>query len=76
MRKPPKGCAFADRCKYALPRCTDDQPVLESPAIASGGRRQVACWLHEENKLPEPLAKPEPVGQGAGATAETTGGSR
>ena len=76
MRRPPRGCAFADRCRYALPRCTDEQPVLAAPAIAAQGRRQVACWLHEENALPAQLSAPEPAGQPAGATAETTGGSR
>ncbi|MCL2582789.1 MAG: ABC transporter ATP-binding protein [Streptosporangiales bacterium] len=74
MRKPPAGCAFADRCKFALDRCTADQPVLSSPAIKADGRRQVACWLHEENELPEPLAAPEPAVQAAGAAPE--GGSK
>jgi peptide/nickel transport system ATP-binding protein len=74
MRTPPKGCAFADRCTFALDRCTDDQPVLASPAIEARGRRQVACWLHEENALPESLSAPEPAVQPAGAAAE--GGAR
>jgi peptide/nickel transport system ATP-binding protein len=79
MRTPPKGCAFADRCKFALDRCTDEQPLLASPAIESDGRRQVACWLHEENKLPAVLSAPEPAvlqpnAQAAGTAAE--GGSR
>jgi peptide/nickel transport system ATP-binding protein len=75
MRRPPQGCAFADRCKYTLPRCTDEQPPLASPAIESGGRRQVACWLHEENQLPDKLSAPEPGIQPA-AAPETAGGSR
>ena len=74
MRKPPAGCAFADRCKFALPRCTDDLPLLASPAIESSGGRKVACWLHEENKLPGLLAAPEPESQPLGAASE--GGSR
>jgi peptide/nickel transport system ATP-binding protein len=84
MRKPPKGCAFADRCTFALDRCTDDQPVLASPAIEAEGRRQVACWLHEENALPETLAKPEPSAAGpnpgvpatSAASTAPEGGSR
>jgi peptide/nickel transport system ATP-binding protein len=76
MRRPPKGCAFADRCKFALPRCADEQPPLASPAIPSESRRQVACWLHEENALPDVLSAPEPGGQPAGAAPETFGGSR
>jgi peptide/nickel transport system ATP-binding protein len=76
MRKPPKGCAFADRCKYALPRCTEEQPPLASPAIGSDGHRQVACWLHEENALPDALSAPEPGSQPAGTAPESLGGSR
>jgi peptide/nickel transport system ATP-binding protein len=68
MRTPPKGCAFADRCKFAMDRCTDEQPVLASPAIESDGRRQVACWLHENNELPASLAAPEPAATAPAAT--------
>jgi len=75
MRRPPKGCAFADRCKFALPRCTDEQPPLAAPAIGSQDR-QVACWLHAEDTLPERLSAPEPGSQPAGTAPETTGGSR
>jgi peptide/nickel transport system ATP-binding protein len=76
MRRPPQGCAFADRCSYTLPRCAAEQPPLARPAIASGGSRQVACWLHEEKSLPEPLSAPEPGSQPAGAATESLGGSR
>lgn len=69
MRNPPQGCAFADRCRFALDRCTSDQPVLSSPAIEPAGRRQVACWLHEENMLPESLSAPEPDALAPSATA-------
>lgn len=75
MRKPPQGCAFADRCKFAMDRCTTDQPVLSSPAITSDGRRQVACWLHEENELPAALSAPEPAADAVPATT-SEGGSR
>ncbi|MFO1068798.1 MAG: ABC transporter ATP-binding protein [Geminicoccaceae bacterium] len=36
-RRPP-GCAFAERCAVALPRCATDRPVL------SGEDHAVACW--------------------------------
>ncbi len=39
----PPGCAFAPRCKYALPRCTESKPVLE--AIAEDHHR--ACFGYE-----------------------------
>lgn len=83
MRNPPAGCPFAPRCRYALPRCTEQLPALTSPAIGSGSRRLVACWLHEEEELPKELAAPEPDGQprSPGSTRlpvapESSGGSR
>jgi len=82
MRNLPGGCAFAARCRYALPRCTEQIPVLAVPAIAES-RRLVACWLHEERELPDELAAPEQDGQPrlAGsaplsASPESSGGSR
>jgi len=63
MRNLPAGCAFAPRCRYALPRCTEQLPPLARPAIEPDAHRLVACWLHEEHKLPEELAAPEPDGQ-------------
>jgi peptide/nickel transport system ATP-binding protein len=60
MRKPPAGCAFHPRCRYALPRCAQQVPVLTGPAIPSDSHRIVACWLHEEGELPPQLAAPEP----------------
>jgi peptide/nickel transport system ATP-binding protein len=84
MRNPPAGCAFHDRCRYALPRCPDQLPVLTPPAIAADAHRLVACWLHEERELPDELAAPEPDGQPrrlAGSTPlpaapESSGGPR
>ncbi len=85
MRKLPDGCAFRPRCRYALPRCTQQVPELTSPAIAADSRRLVACWLHdEEGKLPDELAAPEPDGRSrrlAGsaplpAAPESSGGPR
>ncbi|GMX63759.1 dipeptide ABC transporter ATP-binding subunit DppD [Paenibacillus elgii] len=40
---PPKGCAFAARCPYAMEVCADFQPGTTS---LSGGHR-VACWLQD-----------------------------
>jgi oligopeptide/dipeptide ABC transporter ATP-binding protein len=40
-REPPSGCAFRDRCPYAMPRCAAETPQLRS---AAGGHR-VACHL-------------------------------
>ncbi len=79
MRNLPPGCPFAPRCRYALPRCTREIPELASPAIASGQRRLVACWLHEERELPGELAMPEPDGQPRAPlpiAPERPGGSR
>ncbi len=36
----PRGCPFAPRCDYALPRCFDEVQVLQS----CGPRREAACW--------------------------------
>jgi len=63
MRKPPDGCAFQPRCRYALPRCAEEVPELTPPAIATDADRLVACWLHQERDLPDQLAAPEPDGR-------------
>jgi peptide/nickel transport system ATP-binding protein len=60
MGRPPAGCAFHPRCRYALPRCSQQIPELARPAITSDAGRLVACWLHSEGKLPDELAAPEP----------------
>ncbi|MEO6061168.1 MAG: ABC transporter ATP-binding protein [Thermoflexales bacterium] len=36
----PKGCPFAPRCDYALPKCFDEVQVL----LSCGPRREAACW--------------------------------
>ena len=38
----PPGCPFAPRCNYALPRCTEELPRLETRGDAA-----VACWLED-----------------------------
>jgi peptide/nickel transport system ATP-binding protein len=63
MQRLPAGCAFQPRCRFALTRCAHDVPELRSPAIATDSHRVVACWLHDEAKLPDELAAPGPDGQ-------------
>lgn len=45
----PPGCAFAPRCRYALPECSEAVPVLETPP---GGTHPSRCirssWLAEQ----------------------------
>lgn len=38
-----KGCAFAPRCEFAMPRCFERQPEFSS----FGPTQQSACFLHE-----------------------------
>jgi peptide/nickel transport system ATP-binding protein len=40
-RDPPSGCAFRDRCPYAMARCANETPALR---LTSDGHR-VACHL-------------------------------
>ena len=40
-----QGCAFRERCPYAMPRCATDIP----PLIQAGGGHGAACWLLEEH---------------------------
>lgn len=40
LRKPILGCAFADRCELAMPRCREEAP----PLIAHGAGHVAACW--------------------------------
>jgi peptide/nickel transport system ATP-binding protein len=69
MRRPPPGCAFHPRCRYPLPRCSQDVPQLTPPATTGGQDRLVACWLHHDGAngatLPPQLARPEPAGEPA-----------
>jgi peptide/nickel transport system ATP-binding protein len=72
MANLPDGCAFHPRCRYALPRCAQQIPVLARPATGTGAaetagigtesHRLVACWQHEERELPAELVAPEPSG--------------
>ena len=38
---PRRGCAFAPRCRYAQPRCLEEDPVLETATTAG---HEVACF--------------------------------
>jgi peptide/nickel transport system ATP-binding protein len=38
-----RGCAFAARCREALPRCADETP----PEVASGDRHRDWCWARQ-----------------------------
>jgi peptide/nickel transport system ATP-binding protein len=44
----PKGCPFAPRCDWALPRCFEKRQNLQS----AGPRRDVACWRWPEIAVP------------------------
>ena len=40
----PQGCAFRDRCRWAIDKCATDRPVLEEV----GTEHWSACWRPEE----------------------------
>jgi peptide/nickel transport system ATP-binding protein len=42
MTRPPKGCRFAPRCRYAQARCVEEPPPLEAGADAS---HRYACFF-------------------------------
>jgi peptide/nickel transport system ATP-binding protein len=63
----PSGCAFHQRCPYAMKRCATERPPLVN--LAKGGR-SVACWLHEGGEdvvVPVELRRREPSAK-AGAS--------
>jgi peptide/nickel transport system ATP-binding protein/oligopeptide transport system ATP-binding protein len=43
--KPPEGCHFHPRCRYALPRCSAEAPVLRE--VSAG--HFAACHLHDSS---------------------------
>ncbi|MBS5938358.1 ABC transporter ATP-binding protein [Clostridium sp.] len=57
LLKPPVGCPFAARCKYAMKVCLQKQPPLFE--ISEGHR--AACWLCHENapKVESPIRREE-----------------
>ena len=42
----PDGCRFRDRCRYAVARCAQEHPTLDTH-----GERQARCWLGAERAL-------------------------
>src|SRR5574337_194285 len=44
-----QGCAFRERCPYAMPRCASEVP----PMIDAGGGHGAACWLLVEKEASE-----------------------
>lgn len=53
LLKPPAGCPFAARCKYAMKVCLENQP----PLFEVDKDHKVACWLCHENapKIESPV---------------------
>ena len=51
--RPPPGCHFHPRCRYAMPRCSVDVPALRE--VVPG--HWVSCHLHED-RVTFPLATP------------------
>jgi len=45
---PPSGCAFHTRCRYAMPQCKLERPML----VDAGSGHQVACLLNEGTGRP------------------------
>ncbi|MDX1687350.1 MAG: ABC transporter ATP-binding protein [Candidatus Promineifilaceae bacterium] len=43
-RNPPSGCPFHPRCRYAEPRCAEEEPALRPP---DGEQRFAACFFPE-----------------------------
>ncbi len=76
LRAMPSGCAFHPRCPYAMDRCSVDVPEL-SP-LNGGGRREVACWLHDpvvRVPVPAELARSDSGTAHVTATATEAGGN-
>ena len=45
---PPSGCAFHTRCRYAMPQCKLERPML----VDAGSGHQVACLLNDGTGQP------------------------
>lgn len=46
---PPSGCHFHPRCPYAVPACSQSEPVLQQ--LSSESQRQVSCHLAKDLNL-------------------------
>ena len=57
LLKPPAGCPFAARCKYAMKVCLENEPPLFE--VSKG--HKAACWLLHENapKIDAPIRREE-----------------
>ncbi len=57
LLKPPVGCPFAARCKYAMKICIEKQP----PLFEISETHKAACWLCHENapKVESPIRREE-----------------
>ena len=51
LLRPPPGCRFHPRCKYAMPRCLEQLPHLEP--LSYDPRHEQACYLDEATKARE-----------------------
>jgi peptide/nickel transport system ATP-binding protein len=45
------GCAFADRCRHAMPKC---RVGLPAETVLDDGGRRVLCWLHADPSAARP----------------------
>ena len=46
LKHPPKGCRFADRCKYATPTCMAmEVPALEVSSKEGSANREYRCLM-------------------------------
>ena len=68
---PPKGCNFAPRCAYALPKCHNEEPPL-TPAAEAG--HSFACWYPVGS--PEFEAKDAELIASGAVPASVVGGGR
>jgi len=65
----PSGCTFHPRCRYAMDRCTTQEPPLARPTDEGGGR-VAACWLQDGRQAPPPeLARKFPPAAVSGPSA-------
>jgi len=61
MAKPPRGCAFASRCKYAQPKCRDIVPSLTPvpDTVAAQHPHEVACHFPLDGIAATELGMPQ-----------------
>lgn len=52
MRKPPKGCPFAPRCRYKIDICEEEMPPLEAGAESHPDHLK-ACWVDVREGVPQ-----------------------